>query len=42
MTAMYNALIQEGQDINEMFCLSETDGAHSEYPGRACHRGDTI
>ena len=31
MTAMYNALVQEGQDINEMFFLSEPDGAHSEW-----------
>lgn len=31
MTAMYNALIQEGQNINEMFFLSEPDGAHSEW-----------
>jgi predicted alpha/beta superfamily hydrolase len=31
MTAMYNALVQEGQDENEMFFLSEPDGAHSEW-----------
>ena len=31
MTAMYDALIQEGQDINEMQFLSIADGAHSEW-----------
>jgi predicted alpha/beta superfamily hydrolase len=31
MTTMYNALIREGQDMNEMFFLGEPDGAHSEW-----------